>query len=99
MGCQKQDPIPGDDGCGKELEHWYKLLTAPPPPKSTAPVKPEKPKPPLTLADLPSDCRMVLNGRENVQYASKSLQKKMDTPNTAQPTPSSEPKKTEEASN
>ncbi|MFM7083795.1 MAG: penicillin-insensitive murein endopeptidase [Hyphomicrobium sp.] len=98
VGCLKQDPIPGDDGCGDELKHWYKLLTAPASPKPTVPVKPEKPKPPLMLADLPSECNMVLNGRENVQYASKSPQKKIDKPTAAQPA-ISETKKTEAASN
>jgi len=62
-GCTKQAPIPGDDGCGKELEDWYKLLTAPPKPRprTVQPAKPVKPKPPLSLADLPADCRTVLN--------------------------------------
>lgn len=55
-GCVAQAPIPGDDGCGKELEDWYKLLTAPPKPRG--PPKPEPP--PITLAGLPADCRAVL---------------------------------------
>jgi penicillin-insensitive murein endopeptidase len=61
-GCTKQAPIPGDDGCGKELDDWFKLLTAPPKPrpKPVAPAKPVKPKPPLTLADLPPECRTVV---------------------------------------
>ncbi len=59
-GCKPQAPIPGNDGCNKELDHWFKLMTAPPAPKPTVPVKPTKPKPPLTLADLPSECGQVL---------------------------------------
>lgn len=55
-GCVAQAPIPGDDGCGKELEDWYKLLTAPPKPRG--PPKPDPP--PVTLAGLPADCRTVL---------------------------------------
>jgi penicillin-insensitive murein endopeptidase len=60
--CTKQAPIPGDDGCGKELDDWFKLLTAPPKPKPPVaqPAKPVKPKPPLTLADLPPECRAVV---------------------------------------
>ncbi len=71
-GCTKQAPIPGDDGCGKELEDWFKLLTAPPKPKPkpkpVAPAKPVKPKPPLTLADLPAECRTVVE--DGVETAS-----------------------------
>ncbi len=70
--CTKQAPIPGDDGCGKELDDWYKLLTAPPKPKtrSVEPVKPVKPKPPLTLADLPAECREVVGEDAAVLTAS-----------------------------
>lgn len=64
VGCVRQAPPPSDDGCGKELDDWYKLLTAPPPPKPTVPVKPPPPKPPLTMADLPADCRTVLESGE-----------------------------------
>lgn len=53
--CQAQAPIPGDDGCGKELDDWFKLLTAPP-----KPGPPEPPKPPMTLEQLPQTCRVVL---------------------------------------
>lgn len=53
-GCAAQRPPPGDDGCGKELDDWYKLLTRPPP----GPAKP--PPPPLTVAQLPADCKVVL---------------------------------------
>ena len=58
--CHPQKPIPGDDGCGKELDDWMKLVTAPPPPPKPAdqPVKP--PPPPMTLDALPAECRNVL---------------------------------------
>ena len=64
LGCENQKPTTGDDGCGKELAEWYKMLRAaalhaPVPPKPGAP--PPKKKPPLGLADLPGDCRTVLN--------------------------------------
>ncbi len=55
-GCVQQAPIPADDGCGKELDDWYKLLTAPPKPAGP----PTPPAPPITLAQLPAECRAVL---------------------------------------
>jgi penicillin-insensitive murein endopeptidase len=69
QGCKPQAPVPGDDGCGKELDDWFKLLTRKPKPKPPGEpkivVKPAKPKPPMTLDDLPQECRMVLaTGRD-----------------------------------
>lgn len=55
--CAKQAPIPGDDGCGKELDDWFALLTAPP--KPPGPKRP--PPPPLTLDGLPAECRAVIS--------------------------------------
>lgn len=62
--CKAQAPVPGDDGCGKELDDWFQLLTRKPKPKPPSPepkivVKP-KPKPQITLDDLPAECRDVL---------------------------------------
>jgi penicillin-insensitive murein endopeptidase len=70
--CTKQAPIPGDDGCGKELDDWFKLLTAPPKPRPrpVEPVKPVKPKPPLTLADLPPECSAVVGDDARIELAS-----------------------------
>ena len=70
--CSKQAPIPGGDGCDKELDDWFKLLTAPPKPKPRTvepakPPKPVKPKPPLTLADLPPECREVVGADADTQ--------------------------------
>jgi penicillin-insensitive murein DD-endopeptidase len=59
VGCETQAPIPADDGCGKELADWYALLTAPPKPRDPN-VKPEPPKPPMTLDQMPQECRVVL---------------------------------------
>ncbi|MFM2422934.1 MAG: penicillin-insensitive murein endopeptidase, partial [Pseudomonadota bacterium] len=63
-GCLGQQPIPGDDGCGKEVDDWLKLLArpkkAPEPTDPTVPVKPPKPKPEITVAQLPAECRIVL---------------------------------------
>jgi penicillin-insensitive murein endopeptidase len=69
--CTKQAPIPGDDGCGKELDDWFKLLTTPPKPRPrpVEPVKPVKPKPPLTLADLPPECSAVVGDDARIDVA------------------------------
>ncbi len=65
--CEPQKSVPGDDGCGKELDDWLKLIAnikqepAPlpiPPPVVAA--KPPKEKPPMTLDQLPQACRVVL---------------------------------------
>jgi penicillin-insensitive murein endopeptidase len=54
--CKSQDPTPTTDGCGAELDYWFsdKILN-PPPPK-----EPPKPKPPLTMADLPPACKQIV---------------------------------------
>jgi len=57
--CVKQDPVPGGDGCGKDLDYWFqKSIIDPPPPK-----EPPKPRPPLLMSDLPQACRDVLIAR------------------------------------
>ena len=43
---------PGGDGCGSELAAWFT-------PQMLHP-KPGKPRPPLTMAQLPAECRGVL---------------------------------------
>jgi penicillin-insensitive murein endopeptidase len=58
-GCKPQNPTPEGDGCGKELDWWFRDSILYPKP----PAKPPKPKPPLTLADLPEACRQVLIAR------------------------------------
>ena len=54
--CKPQDATPGTEGCGAELDYWFsdKILN-PPPPK-----EPPKPKPPLTMADLPPACKQIV---------------------------------------
>jgi penicillin-insensitive murein endopeptidase len=70
-GCGNQKPPGSDDGCGKELAEWYKMLrkaelwrSAPAPPTpapETKPVtKPAPKKPPMGLSDLPTECTAVL---------------------------------------
>jgi penicillin-insensitive murein DD-endopeptidase len=62
VGCIHQ-PVPaGDDGCGTELDNWFKVLTRPEPPPAPPPKEPipAKPKPQLTLDQLPAACRTLL---------------------------------------
>jgi len=54
--CKAQDPTPQSDGCGKDLDYWFQESILNPRP----PLIPPKPKPPLTMADLPPACRQVL---------------------------------------
>jgi penicillin-insensitive murein endopeptidase len=54
--CKPQPPPQPGDGCGKELDWWFTDAVLHPKPPPT----PEKPKPPMTLAGLPSACRAVL---------------------------------------
>jgi penicillin-insensitive murein DD-endopeptidase len=54
--CQPQDPVPAGEVCGKDLDYWFTDEILYPKP---SPI-PSKPKPPLTMADLPPACRQVL---------------------------------------
>ena len=51
-GCVDQTPPPAGDGCGEELAYWFKPEVMNP--------KPSRPRPPLTMAQLPAECRGVL---------------------------------------
>ena len=54
--CKAQDAATEAEGCGKDLDYWFQeSILNPPPPK-----EPAKPRPPLTMADLPPECRQVL---------------------------------------
>jgi penicillin-insensitive murein DD-endopeptidase len=50
--CEPQDPIPPGDGCDKQLDWWFTK-------EALNPV-PGKPRPPLTMAELPPECRSVV---------------------------------------
>ena len=50
--CQPQDPVPPGDGCDASLDWWFTDEALHP--------APSKPKPPLTLSQLPPQCRQVL---------------------------------------
>jgi penicillin-insensitive murein endopeptidase len=70
--CEAQGPPPTDDGCGKEIDDWIALLSRPPVPAKPG-AKPAKPKPPLTLAQLPAECRTVLEiGKSKPATAAKA---------------------------
>jgi penicillin-insensitive murein DD-endopeptidase len=54
--CKGQEPPGETEGCGHDLDYWFKdSVLHPEPPK-----EPPKPKPPITLADLPAACRQIL---------------------------------------
>jgi penicillin-insensitive murein endopeptidase len=53
--CQRQDPIPPGDGCGKSLAWWFSDAVLHPKPDPNA-----KPAAPITLAQLPAECRQVV---------------------------------------
>ncbi|MEN3793999.1 penicillin-insensitive murein endopeptidase [Fulvimarina sp. MAC3] len=53
--CEPQRSTGSGDGCG-DLDWWFDVALQPPPPNA----KPYKPKPDLTMADLPRACQRVL---------------------------------------
>ena len=53
--CREQDPTPRGDGCDASLAYWFSDAVMHPKLNPDA-----KPKPPLTLAQLPAACREVL---------------------------------------
>jgi penicillin-insensitive murein endopeptidase len=52
--CQSQEPVPPGDGCDKSLAWWFTDEALHPRLDPNA-----KPKPPITLARLPPECRQV----------------------------------------
>ncbi|MFQ3454214.1 penicillin-insensitive murein endopeptidase [Bradyrhizobium sp. UFLA01-814] len=63
-GCEGQKPQAEGEGCkASDLAFWFKdsVLHPKPPPK------PPKPRPPMTLAQMPADCRTVLNAPDAKQ--------------------------------
>jgi len=63
--CKPQDAVPPGDGCGKELDWWFRdaiIKPKPPAPKPKEEAK-DKPQPKprgITMAELPPACRQVL---------------------------------------
>ncbi|MCI0466274.1 MAG: penicillin-insensitive murein endopeptidase [Beijerinckiaceae bacterium] len=55
--CRDQDPVPAGDGCDASLAWWFSDAILHPKPG------PFKPRPPLTMAQLPPECGKVLTAR------------------------------------
>jgi penicillin-insensitive murein DD-endopeptidase len=58
--CVAQPPISADDGCGQELDDWFKKLRTP----AKKPKKPSPPAKPMLVADLPKECQALLLAAE-----------------------------------
>ncbi len=54
--CEAQLPVGPGDGCGKELDDWFKLLRTP----AKKPAKPPVPAKPLLVSDFPKECQSLL---------------------------------------
>ncbi|HEY7663632.1 MAG TPA: penicillin-insensitive murein endopeptidase [Xanthobacteraceae bacterium] len=54
--CKPQPPRPPDEGCGKELDHWFTDAILHPRPSPVPPT----PRPGPRMKDLPAACRQVL---------------------------------------
>jgi penicillin-insensitive murein endopeptidase len=52
--CRDQDPVPPGEGCDGSLAYWFSDRVLHPKP---APIRP---RPPLTMAQMPAECRSVL---------------------------------------
>jgi len=76
-GCRPQNTPGAGDGCGAELDKWYKRLHArlKPKPKRPAGAKkqPKRERRWLKMADLPSQCRAVLNASAKIVPPSPHL--------------------------
>lgn len=60
--CVSQPPVPAnDDGCGQELDDWFKKLRAPPPTRKRT-IQPAKP---MLVSDLPKECQALLLAAES----------------------------------
>ncbi|MEH6644415.1 penicillin-insensitive murein endopeptidase [Sulfitobacter sp.] len=59
-GCVDQNPPPAGDGCA-DARQWQSNIIKPPKPKPGAKKTPSKPRGELILADLPAQCKSVLD--------------------------------------
>jgi penicillin-insensitive murein endopeptidase len=57
-GCTRQDPVPEGEGCDASLAWWFTDEALHPKVDPNA-----KPKPPMTMAALPNECRAVLKAQ------------------------------------
>lgn len=57
-GCVDQPTVGSEDGCGREVESWLSRMRKPAvePPQPKKPARPRKPKPQMTLDQLPDAC-------------------------------------------
>lgn len=60
VGCRDQNPPPAGDGCDAARD-WQANILTPPKPKPGAKSTPSKPRRELVLADLPQQCKAVLD--------------------------------------
>lgn len=60
QGCVNQNPPPAGDGCD-DARQWQANIISPPKPKPGAKKTPSKPRRELVLADLPAQCKAVLD--------------------------------------
>lgn len=92
--CKPQKAVPSM-GCDKAtMDYWFKVAYGPPrKPKPGA--KKRKPKPPITLARLPSQCRIVLNapakGRKGAAVAKPTSVTDLIKANESLTTPTARP--------
>ena len=73
--CVPQVEAPAGDGCGQDLDDWFKKLRAPPLPPDHRP-PPGPPPKPMLVADLPRECQTLLMQAQNA-----ARQKNAWTPN------------------
>jgi penicillin-insensitive murein endopeptidase len=63
-GCEVQPPVKGDDGCGKEVTDWLKMVETSlkkPQPKPGEKIVPDSERRQITMDQLPAECKVVLN--------------------------------------
>lgn len=93
-GCKSQAPTAAGTGCDASLDWWFDVALAPK--KKTAPKKPAtkpKPKPEITLSNLPQACGEVVNASatsvRKAEYQAASLAgfvaPKLDMPSKIDP--------------
>ncbi len=63
-GCRHQAPVSGDDGCGKEVDNWLKVIAKSlkrPKPKPGVRVIPDSERRMIRMEQLPAACNKVLD--------------------------------------
>lgn len=86
VGCEGQNPVTGDDGCGAELDTWFKRLQQ----AEMQPPRPGKPAPataPLGLDALPKECRTVLTFGHNPASSAAAARMRAAADRSAGPPP------------